>query len=1181
MCARKGRTSGRCAGTRRDGRKDSSLPIGFVVLLLIASSVLLNSAGAARATVAAASTIASLGDNEQVSTFVGGVTYILNDTIVTETLTSTSRSYEVVLHVNHPLPGYLVSLSTAPVVQWGGPNQIPGGEDSLPPLSSWEWTVYRGSASDNKNWSVDSANGTLYRSVAWGNSTFKVTGVPSVSVAIQVTPGAATGPVAPGPGYFPLTQVPRNDPQYTAEASALDPGVVRFSQTYAASASWNTETGTPSFNLTVFSTDMNFTEALGAQVYLSFPAGSWGDGNLLPAGMPLNYSLWVNWWGHGSGYFPTITAYTAYLTAFASLVKSHGWSIEYWNIGNEVPVGVNVTVAAAFVTLFNAAARAVHSVLPNALVGSDVFTWPGREKFFATAIQGAGFLAFHAYPATNLCPTPSQFCVPDNVNGYLTDPTILASSDNFSDYPWTTSPLTSQEVWHNLTGQWLPMIDAETNLNSAQTQGTDPRIPTLFDAAWFISQLVDGAAQNVSSILYLTLGEGWPPCPSPTEQYGGWGFGLIAHNMSDQDIKFASYWALELWASAIPLGSRELPITDSNAGVVRAFAAASGPNISVIVANRVDADVTIPVSSTNASWVAVNASTLDSNSYRMVYNPSTQTEELLTSGLGYPAASGRSSMSLTLAGYGVGVVTFSAVSKATYTTKFSETGLPTNTIWSVTVGSATHRSNSSAITFNLENGSYSFSVGAIPGYTPSPSGGTVKVAGMGQTKAITFTANPASKYSITLDETGLPSKTIWSVTVGSVTHRSNSSAITFNLENGSYSFSVGAIPGYTPSPSGGTVKVAGMGQTKAITFTANPASKYNVTFDETGLPSKTNWSVTVGSVERSSASSIVALDVGNGTYNYSVGPVPGYTSSLTGGVVTVAGTGQTIAVTFTADPSSQFSVTFEETGLPSRTNWSVILGTEAGYSSSTEVVFLVTNGTSAYSIPSIPSFTVTSPSGSVTVSGANQTVSVTFDAIPPGEYTVTFVEAGLPSGTSWTVTMDSVNRQSTTPSIAFLSTNGSRPYSIGAVSDYTVSQSSGSVVVAGTSVSVPLVFTASSVGPPSGRSGNNTTAASGNPPGVGPSLLSWLTLDFLGPLLGAYVLIAVRIALVTVFPASLLILVARRSRRRTIASRATARVVRVSGLTLPGWKPPPDARPGAPSRTSVGGFDWRSAPYQR
>ncbi|HEY1198772.1 MAG TPA: hypothetical protein VGG32_08620, partial [Thermoplasmata archaeon] len=613
MCARKGRTSGRCAGTRRDGRKDSSLPIGFVVLLLIASSVLLNSAGAARATVAAASTIASLGDNEQVSTFVGGVTYILNDTIVTETLTSTSRSYEVVLHVNHPLPGYLVSLSTAPVVQWGGPNQIPGGEDSLPPLSSWEWTVYRGSASDNKNWSVDSANGTLYRSVAWGNSTFKVTGVPSVSVAIQVTPGAATGPVAPGPGYFPLTQVPRNDPQYTAEASALDPGVVRFSQTYAASASWNTETGTPSFNLTVFSTDMNFTEALGAQVYLSFPAGSWGDGNLLPAGMPLNYSLWVNWWGHGSGYFPTITAYTAYLTAFASLVKSHGWSIEYWNIGNEVPVGVNVTVAAAFVTLFNAAARAVHSVLPNALVGSDVFTWPGREKFFATAIQGAGFLAFHAYPATNLCPTPSQFCVPDNVNGYLTDPTILASSDNFSDYPWTTSPLTSQEVWHNLTGQWLPMIDAETNLNSAQTQGTDPRIPTLFDAAWFISQLVDGAAQNVSSILYLTLGEGWPPCPSPTEQYGGWGFGLIAHNMSDQDIKFASYWALELWASAIPLGSRELPITDSNAGVVRAFAAASGPNISVIVANRVDADVTIPISSTNASWVAVNASTLDSN----------------------------------------------------------------------------------------------------------------------------------------------------------------------------------------------------------------------------------------------------------------------------------------------------------------------------------------------------------------------------------------------------------------------------------------------------------------------------------------------------------------------------------------------------------------------------------------
>ncbi len=1186
MRSRKGWPSGRCSGTRRGGRKDSSVSIGFVVLLLLASSVLLNGTGTARAAVATGPMIAALGDNEQVSTMVGGITYLLNDTIVTEPLTTSLRSYEVVLRANLPIPKDFVNLSTAPTVQWGGPNQIPGGEDNLPPLSSWDWTVYRGSVNDTTNWSVDTANGTLYRSVAWVNSTFTVTGIPSVNVAIQVTPGPATGPTAPLPGFFPLYPgIARNDPAFTSETASLNPGVLRFAQMAVAPASWDNETETPSFNLSVLSTEMNFSAALGAQVYLSFPAGSWGDGNLLPAGMPLNCSFWVNWWGHGSGYFPTVAAYATYLTTFANLVKSNGWSIEYWNIGNEVPVGVNASVAAAFATLFNAAARAVHSVLPNALVGSDVFTWPGREKFFATAIQGAGFLAFHAYPATNLCPTSSQFCVPDNVNGYLTDPSILANSDNFSDYPWTTSPLSSQEMWHNLTGQWLPMIDAETNLNSAQAQGTDPRVPTLFDAAWFVSQLVDGAAQNVSSILYLTLATGWPPSPSPTEPYGGWGFGLMAHNQSGQDIKFASYWALDLWASAVPLGSRELPITDSNAGIVRAFAAASGQNISVVVANRVAVNVTIPITVSNVSWVAVNASTLDSNSYRMVYNPSTQTEQLLASGLGYPVASGRSTMSLTLDGYGVAVVTFSPVSKTNYTTKFSETGLPPDTNWSVTVGSATHHSTGNVVSFHLENGSYQFSVGAIPGFTSSPSGGIIRVAGVGQTETITFAAKPPSRYDVTFDESGLPSGTGWSVTLGSVTHNSTNNSVGFAVGNGSYNYSVGAIPTYTASPSAGNVTVAGSARTTTVTFSTKPLVAYNVTFNETGLSPRTNWSVTLGPAELSAEGGLVTFAVENGTYNYSVGTVPDYISSPASGVVGVAGAGQTIAVNFTANPPPQFNVTFEATGLPSATGWSVTLGNETRYSSSTDVVFLVTNGTMVYSIPSVPGFTVPTPNGSVTVSGADQTVTVAFEAIHPVEYTVTFVEEGLPSGTSWTVTMDSVNRPSTTPSIAFSSINGSHPYSVGAVDKYNISQSSGSVVVAGTSVSVSIVFTARSTGPlpapPPGGSVNNTTSASSDPPGTGTSLFSWLSLEFLGPMLGAYALMALRVALVTGLSALVFFLIAGRSRRRTLAPRAPARVVRVSGITLPGWKPPPDARPGALSQTGAMAFDWRSAPYHR
>src|SRR5208283_276431 len=126
-----------------------------------------------------------------------------------------------------------------------------------------------------------------------------------------------------------------------------------------------------------------------------------------------------------------------------------------------------------------------------------------------------------------------------------------------------------------------------------------------------------------------------------------------------------------------------------------------------------------------------------------------------------------------------------------------------------------------------------------------------------------------------------------------------------------------------------------------ITFSTMPLVAYNVTFNETGLTSRINWSVTLGSVELSSEGGVVTFAVGNGTYNYSVGTVPDYISSPASGVVAVAGAGQTIAVNFTANPPPQFSVTFEATGLPSATSWSVTLGNETGYSSSTEVVFLV------------------------------------------------------------------------------------------------------------------------------------------------------------------------------------------------------------------------------------------------
>lgn len=76
-------------------------------------------------------------------------------------------------------------------------------------------------------------------------------------------------------------------------------------------------------------------------------------------------------------------------------------------------------------------------------------------------------------------------------------------------------------------------------------------------------------------------------------------------------------------------------------------------------------------------------------------------------------------------------------------------------------------------------------------------------------------------------------------------------------------------------------------------------------------------------------------------------------------------------------------------------------------------------------------------------------------------------ETGLPSGTNWSATVTDgppVTEYSRTSSIVFNNeTNGTYTFSIGAVSGYTANPSSGSVVINGSSVYVPIAFQPSSV----------------------------------------------------------------------------------------------------------------------
>lgn len=90
--------------------------------------------------------------------------------------------------------------------------------------------------------------------------------------------------------------------------------------------------------------------------------------------------------------------------------------------------------------------------------------------------------------------------------------------------------------------------------------------------------------------------------------------------------------------------------------------------------------------------------------------------------------------------------------------------------------------------------------------------------------------------------------------------------------------------------------------------------------------------------------------------------------------------------------------------------------------------------------------------------------NVTADLALLGYYPVSFTESGLPSGASWSVTLDGVTKDSSTSAISLYRTDGRYPFTVGVVEGYVPSPDAGNVTVSGTGQSVSVSFVILSVG---------------------------------------------------------------------------------------------------------------------
>jgi hypothetical protein len=162
--------------------------------------------------------------------------------------------------------------------------------------------------------------------------------------------------------------------------------------------------------------------------------------------------------------------------------------------------------------------------------------------------------------------------------------------------------------------------------------------------------------------------------------------------------------------------------------------------------------------------------------------------------------------------------------RTVYVVTFQETNLPGGTAWRITVNGSTNSTTGSALEFEEPNGTFGYSVWGIAGWTADAYSGTVSVVRAPSLVSINWSE---TVFLVTLTESGLTTSTAWSVSVNGATLSSTSSSIEFEEPNGSYTYFVKSVTGYTLASSGGSFAIAGFAESVAVHFSIAASTTFS------------------------------------------------------------------------------------------------------------------------------------------------------------------------------------------------------------------------------------------------------------------------------------------------------------------------------------------------------------------
>ncbi|MCI4332498.1 MAG: hypothetical protein L3K01_02020 [Thermoplasmata archaeon] len=333
-----------------------------------------------------------------------------------------------------------------------------------------------------------------------------------------------------------------------------------------------------------------------------------------------------------------------------------------------------------------------------------------------------------------------------------------------------------------------------------------------------------------------------------------------------------------------------------------------------------------------------------------------------------------------------------------YAINFTETGLPTGTIWGLQILNSSWNFQIDVYSDNgticLPNGTdyYSGFTFGNQTYQGTNNEGTLTIQGANFSVPMSFVPT----FPLVFNETGGPPGGAWSVTLDGFTHSSQNTTVSFLRPNGTaYSYVVMPPPGYVSSPPSGNVSVAGKGSTSNLQFSVDTTDpRYLLDFNESGLPPNTSWSVSIETWTNVSENRSIGFSLPNGSgYPFEVTSPIGYVASPSSGQLGISGAGITQPVSFRSDlPPPVFPLWFNETGLPGSVPWGVtaVNGSDGqnltpSHVANTSVEYDVVAGVRGNYTLQVPSgyrADRTSGSFAMPTPGAPTTVWIAFSAVP-------------------------------------------------------------------------------------------------------------------------------------------------------------------------------------------------------